>query len=125
MQLSNSHTYSHRKFPPHALHCLPLDVRVAEAFLKPAANMDTTSFDWPLPKLHRVRNYCREQLGWTELEMDQQVDTVIERYANRSHQVPPFVALCYMIRVSIALHTQLVRASVCAQQLKLFYLNVG
>jgi hypothetical protein len=72
-----------------------------------------------------VRNYCREQLGWTELEMDQQVDTVIERYANRSHQVPPFVALCYMIRLSIALRTQLVRASVCAQQLKLFYLNVG
>ena len=55
--------------------------------MKPAANMDATSFEWPLPKLHRVRAYCREQLGWTEVEMDQQVDTVIERYANRSQQV--------------------------------------
>ena len=104
---------------------MSLDVRVAEAFLKPAANMDTTSFEWPLPKLHRVRNYCREQLGWTELEMDQQVDTVIERYANRSHQVPRFVAVCCMINLSIAQYTPLVRASVCALLFKLIYLKVG
>jgi hypothetical protein len=54
--------------------------------MNPAANFDPTAFEWPLPKLHRVRNYCREQLGWTELEMDQQVDTVIQRYASRSQQ---------------------------------------
>ena len=81
--------------------------------MKPAANMDTTSFDWPLPKLHRVRNYCREQLGWTELEMDQQVDTVIERYANRSHQVPHCSALCCMIGLFIALYALLARVVVC------------
>lgn len=62
------------------------DTRVAEAFMNPAANFDPTAFEWPLPKLHRVRNYCREQLGWTEIEMDQQVDTVIQRYASRSQQ---------------------------------------
>ena len=69
------------------MHNTATDVRVAEAFMKPAANMDATSFDWPQPKLHRVRAYCKENLGWTEQEMDHQVDTVIERYASRSQQV--------------------------------------
>eukprot|EP00596_Hydrurales_sp_CCMP1899_P004972 CAMPEP_0119038400 /NCGR_PEP_ID=MMETSP1177-20130426/7320_1 /TAXON_ID=2985 /ORGANISM="Ochromonas sp, Strain CCMP1899" /LENGTH=1991 /DNA_ID=CAMNT_0007000961 /DNA_START=161 /DNA_END=6136 /DNA_ORIENTATION=+ len=64
------------------------DIRVAEAFMNPAANFDPTVFEWPLPKLHRVRSYCREQLGWTEQEMDQQVDTVIQRYASRAASQP-------------------------------------
>jgi hypothetical protein len=43
--------------------------RVAEAFMNPAANKDASAFDWPLPKLHRVRAYCKEQLGWTEVRL--------------------------------------------------------
>jgi hypothetical protein len=42
---------------------------VAEAYLKPNANRDATKFEWPLPKLHRIRDYCREILGWTENEV--------------------------------------------------------
>ena len=72
--------------------------------MKPAANMDATSFDWPQPKLHRVRAYCREQLGWTEKEMDQQVDTVIERYANRSQQVYG-VRFAYLYKMLYILYT--------------------
>ena len=62
------------------------DVLVAEAFLKPKASMDATAFDWSVPKLHRIRAYCRETFGWTDAELDVQVDPVIERYASRNAQ---------------------------------------
>jgi hypothetical protein len=62
------------------------DSRVAEAFLKPMANTDSTTFKWSVPKLHRIRAYCREFLGWSDAHMDAQVDPVIQRYASRSSQ---------------------------------------
>jgi hypothetical protein len=62
------------------------DVLVAEAFLKPKASTDATAFDWSVPKLHRIRAYCRETFGWTDAELDVKVDPVIERYASRNAQ---------------------------------------
>ena len=59
------------------------DTKVAAAFLKPAANLDSTSFQWTAPKLNRIRTYCQSVLGWTEAEMDLKVDPVITRYASR------------------------------------------
>ena len=62
------------------------DERVAEAFLAPQANRDTTAFQWPVPRLDRVRSFCRNMLGWTDAEMDANVDPVISKYTSRGSQ---------------------------------------
>ena len=62
------------------------DERVAEAFLAPQANRDTTAFQWPVPRLDRVRTFCRNMLGWTDAEMDANVDPVISKYTSRGSQ---------------------------------------
>lgn len=66
------------------------DRRVVDAYLNPAANRDHTPFTWPIPKLHRVRKYCAEMLGWTEGQMDTQVDPVVRRLMEKTIQVNIF-----------------------------------
>ena len=45
------------------------DQKVADAYLHPAANRSKVEFDWVVPKIHRVRKYCREVLGWSDDEV--------------------------------------------------------
>ena len=62
------------------------DSKVAEAYLKPAASRNPARFPAPEPKLHRARAFCRDMLGWTEQEMDAQIDPVIQRFVDRTTQ---------------------------------------
>ena len=62
------------------------DEKVYSAYKAPAANRSTDAFEFPVPKLHRVRAYCRDQLGWVDGEMDSSIDPVIARFAERSLQ---------------------------------------
>lgn len=73
------------------------DRRVVDAYLNPAANRDHTPFTWPIPKLHRVRKYCAEMLGWTEGQMDTHVDPVVRRLMEKTIQVKIFLIYMYLI----------------------------
>lgn len=63
------------------------DRRVVEAYLHPAASRDHTPFSWPVPKLHRIRKYCSEMLGWTDGQMDSNIDPVVRRLMEKTYQV--------------------------------------
>ncbi len=45
------------------------DKRVIDAYMNPAASTDNTSFTWEVPKLHRIRKYCSEVLGWSDTQV--------------------------------------------------------
>lgn len=62
------------------------DQRVIDAYLKPEANRNIGEFEWTVPKLHRIRGYCRETIGWTDQEMDARIDPVIRKFAEKSIQ---------------------------------------
>ncbi len=62
------------------------DKRVAEAYMKPPANRDVTPFEFNVPMLHRVRGYCHKVLGWSEADMNTQIDPIIRRFAENSRQ---------------------------------------
>ena len=62
------------------------DKRVADAYMKPPANRDVTPFEFGAPMLHRARGYCNKVLGWSESEMNTQIDPVIKRFAENSRQ---------------------------------------
>ncbi len=70
------------------------DRTVAEAFLQPAANYDSEKFNWSIPKLHTIRTYCAHSLGWTDEEMDRNVDPVLLRYTAKTTQ--PKIASYFM-----------------------------
>ena len=63
------------------------DKEVITAYLIPAGKYDTTTFEWTVPKLHRVRDYCLITLGWTDAEMDTRLDPVILKYSQPSTQL--------------------------------------
>ena len=45
------------------------DALIANAYLQPKANYNTDKFEWSLPQLIHVRNYCRDKLGWSEAQV--------------------------------------------------------
>jgi hypothetical protein len=45
------------------------DAIIANAYLQPKANYNTEKFDWMLPHVIHVRNYCRDKLGWAEAQV--------------------------------------------------------
>lgn len=71
------------------------DSRVAEAYMEPEANRFSKPFTWPPPARNRVRDFCKRVLGWTDSEMDAQIDPVLDRFASRSSQVS-FHFACYI-----------------------------
>ena len=48
------------------------DALIANAYLQPKANYDTDKFEWTLPQVIHVRNYCRDKLGWSEAQVVEQ-----------------------------------------------------
>eukprot|EP01036_Dinobryon_divergens_P026185 gene26185-34803_t len=62
------------------------DALIANAYLQPKANYNTDKFEWSLPQLIHVRNYCRDKLGWSEAQMDALVDPAIKNFSERSVQ---------------------------------------
>jgi len=62
------------------------DEKVSEAYMMPQANRDTTPFDFTVPKLFKVRAFCKDMLGWTEAEMDVKIDPLIHKYAEKNKQ---------------------------------------
>jgi hypothetical protein len=62
------------------------DLRVIDAYVRPQASRNFGEFEWPVPKLHRVRGYCRERLGWGDDILDKTIDPVIRKFAEKSVQ---------------------------------------
>lgn len=62
------------------------DEDVASAYLEPQANWDSAKFDCPIPKVHKVRKFCKDVLGWTDQDMDVQIDPIILRYSKKDTQ---------------------------------------
>lgn len=67
--------------PPH----FP-DESVIKAYLHPDTNRNNDPFPFIPPARSKVRRYLAETLGWTELQLNTQVDPVLERYADRAIQ---------------------------------------
>eukprot|EP01035_Chromulina_nebulosa_P017794 gene17794-23402_t len=62
------------------------DVNIIDAYRNPKANYENTDFQWIMPKLHRIRTFCRDKLYWTDKEMDLNIDPVIEKLSKKSYQ---------------------------------------
>ena len=60
--------------PPQIIYCTMLP-RVVEAYLNPRAHSDPEPFEWPAPRLHRIRSYCAELFGWTEQQVSREKST--------------------------------------------------
>jgi hypothetical protein len=45
------------------------NLKVIEAYLQPNVSRNEDKFEFVIPKLHKVRNYCSEIFGWTEQEV--------------------------------------------------------
>jgi hypothetical protein len=60
------------------------DLRVIDAYIRPQASRNFGEFEWPVPKLRRVREYCRERLGWGDDILDKTIDPVIRKFAKKS-----------------------------------------
>lgn len=43
--------------------------KVAAAYLNPPANRDADQFNWAVPNINRIREYCADTLGWTRAEV--------------------------------------------------------
>jgi hypothetical protein len=42
------------------------DPKIAHAYLHPAANRNNEPFSWPPPSKEKIKNFCRNILGWTD-----------------------------------------------------------
>jgi hypothetical protein len=62
------------------------DPLVIDAYRNPSANREAANFSWPIPKLHRVRKYCSDVLGWNTQYMDANVDPIIRRLLEKNIQ---------------------------------------
>jgi hypothetical protein len=62
------------------------DSRVVNAYLEPAANHDNEKFLWKYPLKEKVRRFCHNVLGWSEQEMDANVDPVLKKFAEKTIQ---------------------------------------
>lgn len=49
-------------------------------------NSDATRFEWSVPEIVRVKDYCRQRLGWTEVEIDKTVVPAIANFAANQAQ---------------------------------------
>jgi hypothetical protein len=47
---------------------------------------DATRFEWPVPEIVRVKDYCRQRLGWTDAEIDKTVVPAIANFATTKVQ---------------------------------------
>lgn len=59
------------------------DNRVVKAYLQPPANRERLEFEWPLPMRNLIRDFCRLNLGWTDAQMDLQIDPVLSKWASK------------------------------------------
>jgi len=57
--------------------------KVAEAYLKPAADPSTEAFSWSLPDLDALRTLACGKFGWSEMKVDTHLLPIMKRASEK------------------------------------------